>query len=188
MVAASAESQIETLLSRGENSTNVIAVGRATVFRPFSQEDADTYYFEYVEFSEKLNPGLAPKYSKQEFLSTFAGWTKLKVYESPLGMKIGFQSVLVPVELQGDIQYVPVLGGQFGVNGDLLAARMNSDGFFVVSSVLCQKGRDYQRCAENYLWGLFDAISGEQLDLDTLQPDETQRQIDPTTYKVDQAE
>jgi hypothetical protein len=188
MVSESDETYIKTLLSRGENPTNVIAVGRVTVFRPFSRDEADAYYSEYVGFSEKLSPKLAPTYSKEEFRSTFAGWTRLKVYESALGMVIKYRRVLVPKELQEGIQYVPVLGGQFGVDGDLLAARMNTDGFFVVSRSLCRKDHDYQSCADSYAWGLFDAHSGEQLDLDTLQPDETQRHIDPVTYQVIQTD
>ncbi len=184
MISASHETYIKTLLSRGKDPTDVIAVGRATVFRPFSQEEADAYHSEYLEFSEELNPKLAPTYSKEEFRSTFAGWTRLKVYEAPLGMVIKYQRVLVPKELQEGIQYVPVLGGQFGVEGDLLAARMNTDGFFVVSSALCRKDHDYQSCADSYAWGLFDARSGEQLDLDTLQPGEKHSRIDPHNYQV----
>ena len=184
MVPSSVDSYIETLQDRGEYGTELLAIGRVTVFRPFTEEEANDYYEDYVDFSTKLNPGLAPKYSEEEFASTFAGWTRLKVYESPLGMAIRFQRVLVPADLHENIQYVPVLGGQFGISGDLLAARMNSDGFYIVSSILCPRGEGYRDCAEKYSWGLFDARSGSQLDLSTLQPENEPKKIDPNTYEL----
>ena len=169
--------------------TNIILVGTVSAFRAFDDADeANKFYEDYVDFAEELHPGGAPEYTAEEFREAIAGWTKVKFFTVPLVVGL-YDYALVPVAIREDIRF-PSGFGTFMVQeaGDMLAARTNDDGYFVVRELLCKDGEGYAECAENYEKGIFDGVTGEELHSTKLVPKPDGDRIDPDTYlKIQEA-
>lgn len=115
--------------------------------------------------SEKSTEGGEPAVSNEQFIAEFAGWSRLKFFGVP-GVLSGYEDVLVPQRLRWRIDFPSSAATiLYQGSGDLVLARTNTDGFFVVNKVLCQEGADFQSCARHYPQGIFDAISGAQVDI-----------------------
>ena len=160
---------------------SLIVIGRATVLRAFGPKNTEEIYTDYVDFSTELHPEMKPIYSRTGFEEEFVGWTRLKVFD--VVMAAGYESALVPKDLNEEIQFSTFFGASFGDSGDLVAARINSDGHFIVDRVLCSIDEEYSSCVANYNPGLFDGLTGEQLSYSTLTPKKSGMRINPATLK-----
>lgn len=174
----------ETQPTQGANGRELILVGTVSSLRRFNERSSARFYDSYAEFVEKMRPGSAASVSLTELRETFAGWTNLKSFTVPLLMGI-YRDVLIPKNIAEEI-YFPAPASVFLVQeaGDLLAAKTNGDGFFVVDARLCANGTGYTRCAREYKKGLFDAKTGERLDFGSLEPEENAVRIDLQSYKL----
>ncbi|MES2603732.1 MAG: hypothetical protein V4603_02280 [Pseudomonadota bacterium] len=161
-----------------------ILIGTVSSLRRFSERSGDRYYERYLKFVERYHPDQAPVLSREDFSQTIAGWTNLKSFTIPLVMGL-YRDVLVPASLVDTIRFPSVVGVFVAQEaGDLLAAKTNADGFFVVEAVLCaDSGSEYYRCAREYEKGLFDATTGEALGMG-LKPANSGQRIDLSTYKL----
>lgn len=161
---------------------SLIAVGPVSSLRRFNERNIDKSYERYVATVARIRPDSVAELSRSEYEQRLAGWTNLKLFTVPLVLG-HYQSVLVPFALVDNIKFPPVAGVMLGQEtGDLLAARTNPDGLFVVEAVLCRDGITYYHCAKVYEKGYFDAVTGFEIDSD-LQPNRSGTQIDPVTFR-----
>ena len=154
----------------------LILVGEISSFRRFDDATKATYYDSYEKFARAVHPGEPAAVSPEQFQQLFEGWTKLKY-----GPR--YEDALVPFSLRGEVSF-PSPVGVFLVQstGDLVAARSNADGFYVVDTVLCKDDSGYSACAKQYVMGVFDAGSGVELDGE-LRPRKVGKAIDVGSYK-----
>jgi len=69
-------------------------------------------------------------------------------------------------------------------SGDLVIAKNNEDGYFLIADVLCEDAEDFASCASKYRKGLFDATTGNELSCSTLTPKKSGHRIDTSNYQV----
>jgi hypothetical protein len=152
----------------------------------YSRVDGDSgkFYELYRKLAPNAGVDSSPALSGDEFRATIAGWAQLKVFTLPFGDASHEEEVLIPASLTRDIG-LPTNSGTFAVHeaGDLLVARTNADGFYVVEAVLCREGPEYAACARAYRQGIFDAASGMKLGHDGATPAAGNR-IDINTYRA----
>jgi len=166
----------------GEVPVDLILIGKVSAFRPLSSKNTEEIYAEYVDFASRLNPGRPVSLSAEEFGREIAGWTKLKTFSVPMIVS-NYEFALVPIGLHEKIYYPSGFGTvMVQDSGDLVAARINVDGYFLVDKILCKEQSDYSACADNYYKGLFNGATGEELDYKTLTPEDSGKQIDPASY------
>jgi hypothetical protein len=160
-----------------------ILIGTVPGYRRVDGEDNARFYEMYRKLAPHAVDGM-PALTQDEFAATIAGWTRLKVFTLPLAQGFREEEVLIPSSLSADIG-LPTTAGKFAVQeaGDLLVARTNADGFFVVEAVLCRDGQDYSACASAYQQGVFDAASGMKIGHDG-QVAPAGARIDVNTYKA----
>lgn len=77
----------------------------------------------------------------------------------------------------------PVTTFFFQSGRDLVAARTNSDGAFVIEALLCEDQPGYYECTKRYKYGLFDSRTGQKLKLDLTRANGG-TWIDPETFQV----
>ena len=163
--------------------SDLIIVGTASAFRPLTGGNADEIYAEYIAFAERLHVDRSAAYSQEEFVLAFAGWTRIKVFNIPL-VYGEYEYALVPNGLHETIRFPSGFGTFLAQeSGDLLAARTNVDGYYIVTEILCKDEAGYSACADGYQKGLFDGFTGEELDPRNLTPKDSQKRIDPISYK-----
>jgi hypothetical protein len=137
----------------------LLMVGTVSAFREFDEAEYLAFYRKYLELANLVHPGEESSVSLEAFRQEFAGWTMLKWKYLPLGSL--YDDALVPKKLRWHIDFpsstATVL---YQGEGDLLLARSNPDGFFVVESVLCSGKSGL--CG--YQQGIFDANTGSELD------------------------
>jgi hypothetical protein len=169
--------------SAAQAESGRILIGTVPGYRRVDGEDNARFYELYRKLAPHAVDG-SPMLTQDEFAATIAGWTRLKVLTLPLAQGFREEEVLIPSHLGGDIG-LPLNAGNFAEQeaGDLLVARTNADGFFVVEAVLCREGQDYAACASAYQSGLFDAASGMKIGVDG-QVAPTSDRIDVNSYKV----
>lgn len=161
---------------------DLIMVGKASAFRAFDPDEIDEFYDGYAEFAEEVNPGQAPTVDRAQFKEQFAGWTRLK-YHGISMLSAWYEDALVPVELSESIRFQNSLGTiMFQATDDLVAARTNEDGFFVIRYLLCRVGEGYSKCARHYEHGIFDGRTGDELSFDLL-PAGNGRRIDTVDFR-----
>jgi len=162
--------------------SDLVLIGTVSAFRPLTDKNTQDIYAKYLAFSKQIHPDTPPDYSQEEFRDKFAGWTALKTMTIPLVMG-NYDYALVPTGMEQAIQF-PSSFGTFMIQetGDLLAARINSDGYFIVKQVLCRDGNGYTDCAKNYHKGLFDGRTGKELHTKKLTPMDSGKRIDPKTF------
>lgn len=154
----------------------LILVGEVSSFRRFDDATKAKYYDSYEKFARAVHPGEPAAVSAEQFQQLFEGWTNLRY-----GPR--YDDALVPFSLRGEVGF-PSPVGVFLVQstGDLVAARSNDDGFYVVDTVLCKDDSGYSACAKQYVMGVFDAGSGVELDGE-LRPRNAGNAIDVGSYK-----
>ena len=137
----------------------LLIIGRASAFREFDESDYSEFYRKYLELANLIHPGKEPTTSPEAFQQKFAGWTMLSWRNVAFGNV--YEDVLVPKELRWDINFPSSMATVvYAGTGDLLLARSNPDGFFIVERVLC-RGRSGD-CGHPK--GIFDAKTGSELD------------------------
>lgn len=149
----------------------LIVVGRVTDFQAIEYDEFESVYKgQYLAFYEKWHGDGDPALSMGQFANTIGGFTKIAAWRfNGLGL-IGAQKVtyaLVPNRLEDGIQ-VPSVVDRFFWTGtsDLVAAKTNDDGVFVIKRVLCQEGPEFDQCSKGYAKGLFEATTGTAIDED----------------------
>ena len=162
----------------------LIQIGKVSAFRPITEKNFDDIYSKYVEFAARMNPETSSSLTEVEFREQIAGWTKLKTITVPL-LFSGYDYALVPNNVRDEI----IFSDSFRTvmvqdSGDLVAAKTNADGYFLVVEKLCQEGYGYFECSGQYEMGLFDASTGEELSYGSLKPKKSGERIDPQTFKV----
>jgi hypothetical protein len=92
---------------------------------------------------------------------------------------------LVPSDIQATIRFPSVFGTlMVQESGDLVVAKSNEDGYFLIVGVLCKDLEDYADCAGKYRKGLFDATTGSELSCSSLEPKESGHRIDIASYQA----
>ena len=163
--------------------TGLIVVGTVSAFREIKPEDAEAEYRKYVRAFESWEADRHPNLGSEEFSRTIRGWTRIKVFGVPL-LFAGYVKALVPVEITEDVDFEPVIATfLLQTSSDLVAARTNSDGAFVVETLLCEDRASYSECAQSYEKGVFDATTGLKLD-GKLKVSESGPRIDPISFRI----
>lgn len=157
----------------------LILVGRVSAFREFNAGNVEDYYAAYAAFAARIHPGEAPAYSASDVREQFSGWTKLRYASGH------YEDALVPSGLTARVVF-PSVVGTFLIqqSGDLVVARSNHDGYFVISGVLCAVGEGYEKCARQYRSGWYDATTGQELSASSLEPVESGHRIDIVDYRL----
>ncbi|HEU4619459.1 MAG TPA: hypothetical protein VFV10_15585 [Gammaproteobacteria bacterium] len=171
----------------GSNITGLIAIGTVTVLREYTQESFKAEYDDYSESFATWGSGLDPTLTFDEFSETMSGWTLVRFFQVPMLYGLYAKS-LVPKSLAANVQFdTPFAAVMVGASGDLVAARTNADGAFVLTAVLCKRqptsGFVSEQCAESYEPGIFDAATGKQL-TSKLALKRHGRRIDLQTFRV----
>jgi len=160
----------------------LLLIGRTTVLRLFIDKDARKFYEDYEKLGAMINPTGAPELSYKEFQKTYIGWTRLKFGGLP-GVTGLYEDALVPETLREFIDFSSSIETVlFAGASDLVAARTNSDGFFIIERVLCNQERDFHACIKKYPKAIFDAKTGVQLD-PFLEPLKGGLTVNLTTYQ-----
>lgn len=163
----------------------LILVGTLSAYREIAPENAAKEHKKYVESFETWEAGRPPNLSLDEFSTTISGWTQIKVSGVPLIYACYVKS-LVSSEILRDADFEPAVATfLLQTSSDLVAARTNSDGAFVIEAVLCrdQPGSGYTECASGYKKGVFDAATGRKVK-GKMEVSEKGPQIDTLTYRV----
>lgn len=160
-----------------------VAIGTTSALRRMTDEDAPKLYERYRRQAAPCRESENLEYDLNTFKSTFAGWTRLQLYTGWVTTRL--VSVLVPREMVSRVGF-PSAGSVVAINlnGDLVAARMNQDGFLILDQLLCsEEGETYKQCEKEYFDGVFNLRTGG----DALEEDKPEqkrkRNIDPTTLK-----
>ena len=154
----------------------LILVGEVSSFRKFDDATSSKYYDSYVEFAHDVHPDAGATVTLEQFKEQFEGWTRLRYSQH-------YRDALVPFELGGDVRFPSPAGVFWGqATGDLVAARSNADGFYIVERVLCRDDAEYSACADQYVKGVFDSSTGFELD-GKLRPKNAGKTIDINSYK-----
>lgn len=168
----------------GKTKAGITMVGSVGPLRKVDGDARHRFYASYTADAMKWHPGGKPDLSEQSFVSTVAGWTSVETFGIPGVMNIR-QTTLVKDADVGNIGFPSTLGSALGgMTGDLVVAKSNSDGVFIIEGVLCKdSAADYRDCAHKYEKGRFDMVTGRELDRD-MKPKAGGVRIDPVTYKV----
>ena len=167
----------------GAPVTGVIAVGTVSAYREIAPNNAESEYKEYAKSFERWEVDRQPDLGLEDFSSSIRGWTRVKVFQVPMVLSTYFR-VLVPREGVEDVQFEPTISTFLFQSGrDLVAARTNSDGAFVIEALLCKDQPGYYECTKRYKYGLFDSETGQKLRLDFKRADGGPW-IDPETFQV----
>ena len=182
--SSSAKATVEGVVA-GEVRPGAITIGNVGSLREVSADQIPEFYRKsYVASAEKWHPGIAPVMTEAEFIDKLAGYTAITTWNIP-----GFVARRTTAAvLKADVPLIDFPGKMsatmWGSTGDLVAARSNEDGLFIVSSVLCKESSsDYSRCAEQFVRGNFDANTGFEIERDMSQKSDGSR-IDVTSYKA----
>ncbi len=162
--------------------TGLILVGTVSALREFDEEDKITEYEKYARAFEAWGTDKPPELSAADFVRTMTGWTKIKFAGVPL-LGAAYCKALVSVDSVSTVDFEPSLATfMLQTSSDLVAARTNSDGAFVIDSLLCKDDQDdFAECSRRYRKGMFDADSGLKIK-SKLKTDPDGPRIDPVTY------
>jgi hypothetical protein len=142
----------------------LIIIGKASAFREFESADYSKFYKHYLELANLINPEGEPSLSFEQFSQEFAGWTRLKWKEIVLAGDF-YEDALVTKKLRWVIDFPSSTATiLYQGEGDLVLARSNPDGFFVIESVLCREDQDSGRGNCGHPQGIFDAETGSEVD------------------------
>jgi hypothetical protein len=73
--------------------------------------------------------------------------------------------MLVPTNVAGNAKFASAAGSfLFGTTGDLVVAGSDGDGLLWLQEVLCRDDNKYHECSKAYTVGVFDRITGQELD------------------------
>lgn len=155
------EPQLETDAYR---VTGLVVVGNVSAYRDIAEKDLDWAYRQYFDFAQRIDPTKPPSLSKTQFAEEYSGWTKLKIFSLP-GIWGEYQTALVPRRIKNDVQFSSMVGTSVvqGTAG-LAVARTTSEGILVLLEQLCAEDSDYDSCSDPYRRGLFDAVTGVEVD------------------------
>jgi hypothetical protein len=154
----------------------IVLVGETGVLRNLTP----AVYDDYKEAAAFFHTATSAAYVTSEaFKETFSGWTMLTVSNNLAHRRAILTPVFVPTNL-GNVTFGAMFFGN--PTGDLVAAKNNADGAYVVDRVLCFRGPDYRQCDSQYRRGAFDGTTGQQIDEDA-KPIDSGKRIDPTSYK-----
>ena len=96
-----------------------------------------------------------------------------------------YDYALVPADMQADIHFPSAFGTlMVQETGDLIVAKSNQDGYFLIADVLCEDAEGFASCASKYRKGLFDATTGKELSASSLKPKESGHRIDILNYQA----
>lgn len=167
-----------------DNAVNgVIVVGTVSAYREFKPSDFESEHESYAKSFETWESDRPLHLDLEDFSKTIRGWTRIKLFGLPL-VFAGYVKALVPVEGAEDVEFEPaVVTFLFQSGRDLVAARTNSDGAFVIEALLCKDQPGYYQCSKRYKLGLFDSMTGQKLRLN-LEGARNGPWIDPITFEV----
>ncbi len=187
---ANAQFATSETLSEAElrDVAGVIAIGRVSSIRRFPARDEEPEewqegYADYLEKHEELYGSEVEPMTLSELQSLAGGVTTILLKRRFLDT-IGI--VLIPPEKVDDIEYASGLSVFFlGNRQDLVAARRNFDSpFLVFEQVLCREEQDdFSACRKMYDRGLYDAITGQEVDT-KFRYREGGNRIDTSTFEL----
>ncbi|MDJ0917378.1 MAG: hypothetical protein QNJ05_06395 [Woeseiaceae bacterium] len=163
--------------------TELILIGNVSAFREFDEDDKTAEYEKYARAFEAWGIDQPPQLDAEAFAQTIRGWTKIKIVGVPL-LLAAYIKALVPSETANDVEFESAVATfMLQTSSDLVAARTNADGAFVIDTLLCSDSRDrgYTNCAKRYHRGVYDADTGLRIK-SKLKLDEDGPRIDPATY------
>ncbi len=179
---ADAESDTTSSAS-GTPVTGVIVVGTVSAYREIAPKDTESEYENYAKSFERWEVDRQPDLRLEDFSSNIRGWTRVKLFHVPMVLAT-YVKALVPAEGAEDVDFEPAISTFLFQSGrDLVAARTNSDGAFVIEALLCKDQPGYYECTKRYKYGLFDSKTGQKLRLDFKRADGGPW-IDPETFQV----
>jgi len=159
----------------------ILVIGTTGPFRTIDDKDRAGFYAAYVKMAAEWHPGLPPAMDATTFQQKLAGWASVQTFSIP-GVVSSRIRVLVPSTLAHDTKFASAAGSvMFGTTGDLVVAKGDRDGLLWLEGVLCRDGADYRACTENYLAGIFDENTGEELARDR-KPKRDGARVDVTSY------
>lgn len=166
-----------------ETKPGIIVIGETGVLHELDPAKRQRNYKEFTDIAAKWHPGQPAYWSENEYAARIGGWTTLEIYSIPgiIALKL---PVAAPKANMAQIDFASVAGAWLmNSTKDLVASRSTEDGISVIERVLCvSSSDDYKKCADQYIRGQFDAISGIELDRSAKIKVNGAR-IDTTTFK-----
>jgi hypothetical protein len=163
--------------------TRLILVGNLSAFRDIDDSDVAEEYARYLNAYEAWESDRPPSLSLSDFSESIAGWTRVKIMGVPL-LFAGYVKSLVSKDIVDIVGFEPAISTfLFQSSSDLVAARTNDDGAFVVISHLCPDTAESATCRKAYKKGLYDAATGVRIK-SKLKLDENGPVIDTETFQL----
>lgn len=159
----------------------VILIGEVSAYRDLGN-DSEREYEKYQKAAKKFLATQPISMDKSQFDSSIKGWTNLQVFYIPLVIA-GYTTAII-LKNEEEIHY-PSTIETFLVQGtgDLVFARSNSDGVFVIEKRLCNSKFEFSKCRKRYSRGIYSAASGLELDRKFIKKKKGKK-IDLRTYEV----
>ena len=166
-----------------ETKPGIIVIGETGVLHELDPAKSKRNYKEFTDIAAKWHPGQPAYLCENEYAARIGGWTTLEIYSIPgiIALKL---PAAVPKEQMAQMNFASVAGAWLmNSTKDLVASRSNDDGISVIERVLCVSSNDdYKKCADQYIRGQFDAVSGIELDRSAKIKSDGAR-IDITSFK-----
>jgi hypothetical protein len=145
------------------NRWGIIVIGNTSVYRPIEDHNFDEVYSEYEKSARKIRKDSQPTLSRKQFFEKISGWTRVAISGIP-GIYQEYIKVLVSREIKQEIDFPSTLDTFFSpTTWDLVVATSTPDGVLILAGVLCKKDEGYEDCSKNYSKGVFNAISGHEI-------------------------
>ena len=158
-------------------------VGATSAFRRYSDKDYARAYKSYTSFVSRWEDGIESLTSAEEFRAEFSGYTKLRLWRV-FGVASDYQAALVPTPFVDQVEFASKANTfLWQAAEDLVAAETNHDGVIVITAVLCDRDSEFTTCRKSYRTGLFDAVTGLQVN-GRLENKARAVRIDLNSYKV----
>jgi hypothetical protein len=142
----------------------ILVIGTTGPLRNIEDKDRAGFFAAYQKVAEQWHPGVPPALDAAAFQAKLAGWASIQTFGIP-GIMSFRMRMLVPTNVAGNAKFASAAGSfLFGTTGDLVAASSDGDGLLWLQEVLCHDDNTYHECSKDYTMGVFDSITGQELD------------------------
>jgi hypothetical protein len=161
----------------------ILVIGTTGPLRSIEEKDRGGFFAAYQRAAEQWHPGIPPALDTAAFQAKLGGWASIQTFGIP-GIMSTRMRMLVPTNVAHDTQFASAAGSfLFGTTGDLVVANSDGDGLLWLQQVLCHDDNSYRECAKEYTIGVFDRVTGQELDRDR-KPKLKGRLVDVSTFRT----
>jgi hypothetical protein len=162
----------------------ILVIGTTGPLRSIEDKDRAGFFAAYQKAAEQWHPGIPPALDAAAFQAKLAGWASIQTFGIPGIMSMRMR-MLVPTTVAGEAKFASAAGSfLFGTTGDLVVANSDGDGLLWLQEVLCHDDNTYHECSRDYTVGVFDHVTGQELDRER-KPKPKGRLVNVVTFRTD---